>query len=508
MKGSPYTFKMMFLSQVFLACFVSLLLSPACIRVDTSSNMSASDGNVAVEFYNPDAIVLSADEQSEDALAATRNMDKMGRDAGGQLAKLPPSEHMRRAALYQANRAFDEARAHWQALIARYPNDPNVPAADFGIGRTLFQERRYEEALPIFQKLGETYIQTPAGRDGFYYVAATLLRLDRPGDAANRYAEYATRFPNGERAENAFLNTIDSLREANRPDEAIAWIARTRERFVGQAADANAQFARLRLDVARSDWASAISTSDELSRASFTRAVNTTPTEVAYLRAFSLEQWGRTGEAIKAYQNISDNAGSYYGGLATTHLQKLGGAGKNLANAREASVRVEVRKNAGGFSAPYRDLIIRSVAGRAVDPRFVLAIMRNESGFNVRAKSPVGARGLMQLNPEIAAKYAPTVKLQNLSEDDLYKPEINILLASAYLGELAKMFPGLPEAWAASYNGGEESVARWVRRAVHRDPGVFTSEVGFAESKDYVNKVMASYRAYQQLYTEDLKPRR
>ena len=67
------------------------------------------------------------------------------------------------------------------------------------------------------------------------------------------------------------------------------------------------------------------------------------------------------------------------------------------------------------------------------------------------------------------------------------------------------MFPGLPEAVAASYNGGEDNVARWVRRAGHKDAGVFSSEVGFAESKDYVFKVLANYRAYKELYTSDLR---
>jgi soluble lytic murein transglycosylase-like protein len=60
---------------------------------------------------------------------------------------------------------------------------------------------------------------------------------------------------------------------------------------------------------------------------------------------------------------------------------------------------------------------------------------------------------------------------------------------------------------AASYNGGEDNVVRWVRRATHDDPGVFTAEVGFTESKDYVNKVMANFRAYKLLYTEDLRRR-
>jgi soluble lytic murein transglycosylase len=105
-------------------------------------------------------------------------------------------------------------------------------------------------------------------------------------------------------------------------------------------------------------------------------------------------------------------------------------------------------------------------------------------------------------------KYGEGAGLRNVREDDLYRPEVNIRIGIAYLADLFRMFPNLPEAVAASYNGGEDNVARWVRRAGHDDAGVFASEVGFAESKDYVFKVMANYRAYKQLYTADLKRRR
>ena len=66
---------------------------------------------------------------------------------------------------------------------------------------------------------------------------------------------------------------------------------------------------------------------------------------------------------------------------------------------------------------------------------------------------------------------------------------------------------GLYEAIAASYNGGEDNAARWLARSKPKDPGVFTAEVGFAESKAYVAKVMNNYRAYRDLYSEDLQKR-
>jgi soluble lytic murein transglycosylase-like protein len=500
----------LFIQQV-LVCAAALLLALSCARVEPAANSNANN----VVGGSPDAPLLSAaepitlapEDQTEDALNNVRRADTEARADGGGVPPLTPSEHMRRAAIYHANRAFEEARAHWRALIERFPTDGNVPAAHFGIGRTLFQERRYEEALPVFQQLGERYSTTPAGRDGFYYVAATLLRLNRPGDAAARYSEYVERFPNGERIENAYLNIIDSLREAGRPADALPWIDRTRARFKGTASDVAALFARLRMAVALGDWDSAMRTSDELSRMTLPKASNTTTPEVAYLRAYSLEMSGRKDEAVKAYLGIADSAGSYYGWMANSRLQKLGSEAKAAAAAREARVAADVRRSAADFPAPYADVLVRASKQQKLDPRFVLSIMRQESSYRPRAKSAAGARGLLQMTPDQAAKYAPAVKLQNVTEDDLFRPEVNILLGSAYLGELFRTFPNLPEAVAASYNGGEDNVARWVVRAVHKDPGVFTSEVGFNESKDYVNRVMANYRAYKILYTEDLKPR-
>ncbi len=89
----------------------------------------------------------------------------------------------------------------------------------------------------------------------------------------------------------------------------------------------------------------------------------------------------------------------------------------------------------------------------------------------------------------------------------LYRPDVNIALGAEYLNELSRMFAGLPEAMAAAYNGGEDNVARWLARSNRNDDGVFASEVGFTESKNYVFKVMSNYRAYKQLYDAKLNPR-
>jgi soluble lytic murein transglycosylase len=441
----------------------------------------------------------------DNELGTVRRLDKEGRTADGQLAQLSPQEHIRRAGVYLTNRAFAEAREHFQTLIERYPNDVNVPAALYGMGRSYFQVKDYEASLPFFERLARDYAQTKEGREGLYSLASALLRLDRSREAAARYGEYTERFPVGERIEFAYLNVIDSLREAGRSQEAVTWIARTREKFAGTPTATNALFARLRLDVSGGDWQHAIQTADELRTAAFSSKVMTTLDEVAYLKAYSLERAGRIEEAISAYLTIPDRVDSYYGWLATQRLLALDNpARRPVVNARAERVNAQIKSAASLYPVPYREAILREASKRKVDPRLVLAIMRQESGFRPRAKSMAAARGLLQLTIDTATKYAAHVGLNNLHDEDLYRPETSIMLGSVYLSELSRQFPELPEAVAASYNGGEDNAARWVKRARQRDPGVFTAEVGFDETKNYVYKVMANYRAYKQLYTADL----
>jgi len=490
------------LAQYIFAGLIAVAFAPACAPTGTPS---ATASNLTGAVYIEDASVAV---QGDNALVNARRMDREGRTADGQLAQLNPPEHMRRAAAYHANRAFAEAREHWQALLARYPRDSNVPAALFGMGRSLYQERSYADALPYFEKLGRDFPQQKEGREGFYYVAATLLRLNREADAATRYGEYTEQYPQGERVENAYLNAIDSWREAGRKEEALRWIARTRAAFRGTPTDTNALFARLRLDVAGGDWHSALRTTDELRAANFSAAVQTTPHEVAYLRGLSLERLKQFPQAAAAYQSIPDRVSSYYGGLATARLSALDAAAKSAANARANAVRRELGAAATAYPAPYRETILRAAVRRNIDPRFVLAIMRQESSFKEQARSPAAARGLLQLTMDIVSKYGSQAGFTNVREDDLYRPGINIGIGIEYLADLFRLFPELHEAVAASYNGGEDNVARWVRRSVQKDPGIFAAEVGFAESKDYVFKVMANYRAYKLLYTADLRRQR
>jgi soluble lytic murein transglycosylase len=477
---------------------VSLLLLTSALSASALPPLTGSLSNL----FSP----LVVQGNSDTALLTVRKQDQVARNSKGVMTRLSPEEHLRRAAIYLANRAFDEAREHWQALITYYPDDPRVAPALLGMGRSYFQGRRYQEAYAAYDRLAREYPTTKDGREGLNFSAASLLRLGRTSEAADRYIQYINRFPDGERIDTAHLNAIDTLREAGRIQEALTWVTRTRQRFAGTPTATNALFGQLRLEISEGDFAKAISTADELGRQSFQKGVATSASEVAYLKAYSLERAGRQAQAYSAYMAVPGGMDSYYGWLATDHLASVAdGRSRGFAGDRIEIVKAQIDQVSESYPIPYRQIIINEAAKRKLDPRFVLALIKQESVFRPQAKSPAGARGLLQLTIDAAQKYAAHAGMISVQENQLYQPETSIRLGSEYLGELASMFPNLPEAVAASYNGGEDNVARWVRRAKQKDAGVFTSEVGFDETKAYVQKVMNNYRVYQQLYTADLR---
>ena len=156
------------------------------------------------------------------------------------------------------------------------------------------------------------------------------------------------------------------------------------------------------------------------------------------------------------------------------------------------------------YPAPYRESLFKHASSRNVDPKFVLSIARQESRFQVDAKSVAAARGMMQFIRSTANQIAGELKLANFDQDDLYNADTAILFGSQYLSNLFKLFPNQPQAVAGAYNGGEDNLARWIARSRSTDPDRYVPEIGFSQTKDYVYKVLANYWSYQRLYTDRL----
>ena len=157
------------------------------------------------------------------------------------------------------------------------------------------------------------------------------------------------------------------------------------------------------------------------------------------------------------------------------------------------------------YPAPFRESLLKHAPPRGLDPRFLLAVARQESRFKSDAKSNAAARGLMQFISATADDVAKQLGKRAFIQDELYNPDTAIEFGAQYLSSLFKQFPAMPQAVAGSYNGGPDNIARWVARSRGNDPDRYVAEVGFSQTKEYVFIVMSNFWVYQRLYSEQLQ---
>jgi Transglycosylase SLT domain len=121
---------------------------------------------------------------------------------------------------------------------------------------------------------------------------------------------------------------------------------------------------------------------------------------------------------------------------------------------------------------PFGELIWAKSQKYDVDPALVAAVIEQESRFKPRAKSHVGARGLMQLMPRTG---------RWMGAKNLYDPEQNVDAGVKYIAYLDRRFDGDLKKIVAAYNGGEGNVMRY--RGIPP----------FRETRTYVKKVLKNY---------------
>ena len=160
-----------------------------------------------------------------------------------------------------------------------------------------------------------------------------------------------------------------------------------------------------------------------------------------------------------------------------------------------------------GFLLPERQYPIRippEVAGAAPLP-FTLAITRQESSFDPRARSGADARGMMQFLPSTASGVARRLGMA-YSAERLWDPDYNMTLGSYHLGELMSQFRGSMLMTTVGYNAGPARPPQWVARCGDPrggvagggvDPVDFIECAPFTETRNYMMRVMENMAVYK-----------
>ncbi|HET9179662.1 MAG TPA: transglycosylase SLT domain-containing protein [Terriglobia bacterium] len=151
------------------------------------------------------------------------------------------------------------------------------------------------------------------------------------------------------------------------------------------------------------------------------------------------------------------------------------------------------------FPTAHIGVIRRYAAINHLDPYLVMGLIRQESGFNVRATSIADARGLMQIEASTVTNSRRYLKSVGRR---LYEPTYNVRFGCAFLRRLLQRYDGNEAAALAAYNAGPTVVDQWLSQRKYRDQQEFVESIPYPETRIYLKAVFADSGVYRQL----LKP--
>ncbi len=416
-----------------------------------------------------------------------------------------------------------------QATVDRVPSSR---AEDAGLlydrVRYIRRDGRPEDAMPIAARISAT-LAPAAGREALS--KERRLYVPRALKAGNRARAYALVADHG-------LTSGESFADA---EWMAGWLAL---RFTRDAAVADRHFARLNDGVsapvskARALYWRAMSqkalNQDAAAQAALTEAAKINHTYYGQIAASKIDRGAvlsfgerslvtpaaraefESREVVRALKLMADvgdqrdfeSIAFYLDDQLNTPLEHemLALIARERAYTRTAvrSAKAGMRRGIIAPDAAYPLLDIPADArkpGRP-EPAIILAITRQESEFDPRARSSADARGLMQLLPSTARIVARTEGLPyqpNWLVDD---PSYNVTLGAAYLQQLLETWNGSYVLTFASYNAGPGRPREWIGewgdpRAPNADVIDWVELIPFSETRNYVQRVMENVQVYR-----------
>ena len=168
----------------------------------------------------------------------------------------------------------------------------------------------------------------------------------------------------------------------------------------------------------------------------------------------------------------------------------------NTSERTKAVIDMEQR-----FPMPHKDAVTLRATQIGLDPAYVYGLIRQESRFIMDARSGVGASGLMQVMPATARWTAKKIGLADFQTTQLNDRDTNIAIGTGYLKLVLDDFAGSMPLAAAAYNAGPSRPRSW--RGSGASPvleaAIWAENIPFAETRDYVKKVLSNTTAYAAL---------
>ena len=147
----------------------------------------------------------------------------------------------------------------------------------------------------------------------------------------------------------------------------------------------------------------------------------------------------------------------------------------------------------------YRPIIEKYAVQYNLNPAFITSVVLNESSFDRKATSKVGASGLMQLMPDTAEWIAGKLKIPGYAFEMMTDPDMNIRFGCWYLNYLSRLFRGDPVCVISAYHAGQGQVQTWLSNRSVSPDGITIPMQNLPDgpTKKYVEKVTRDYGIYQ-----------
>jgi soluble lytic murein transglycosylase len=437
--------------------------------------------------------------------------------------------------LYLSLRKRNEAIPLLEQIARDYPKSPEAPKALYQIGQVLWNRHDNAQALNYFRQVMERYPTSPYIERSRYAAADIYESFGRKQEAIALYRGIIKNFPNSQAHDDAASRlawlyyrdrewapayaTFGSL-AANAKDNAfrtagLYWQGRSAEKL-GEAETAIRIYRQI-VDGSEESYYQALALRalarmgiavEEPKISALPPAEEADPpmsAEIAYhlsrareLSAISLHRLAVA--EISEVERLSKKhlrlrpllMHEYFNNQAYGHSLAI-------ANQLPSS---QSERNLYRFPLAYWEMIQQKAQERELDPYLILALIRQESLFDPRARSPAAALGLMQLLPSTASRVAKQIGISAPSSEQLFQPEINLVLGTQYLKDLLQRYSNDWFKAIAAYNAGEAAVDRWEKEIRTDDAEEFVERIPYLETRGYVKLVMRNHRIYKRLYDQ------
>ncbi|HZD41803.1 MAG TPA: transglycosylase SLT domain-containing protein, partial [Terriglobales bacterium] len=404
----------------------------------------------------------------------------------------------------------------------------------YHIGQILWNRNDNEDALRYFERLMERYPRAPQADRAQFAMADIYESQDKNDDAAALYATLPKKFPRSQlrdhsiwrlawlhyraRQWQAASKTFGSLtgRQGNYKTAAAFWQARTAEKsgdhdmairlyrkIIADARD-DSYYYGLAVQALHDRGIEIAEPAREI-EIDNTESDPPVSSETAFhlVRARALGQLNLHDLAVRELEEIRRRSHPDEG----LRLLLIKEFAKNEAYANSVRIANQLPPSAAGrdtyrFPLAHWNAVQEKSRAEGLDPYLIIALIRQESLFDTRARSSAAALGLMQLLPSTARRVAREIGIKISSNAALFDPELNITLGIQYLKDLLQRYSNNRFKAIAAYNAGEAAVDRWNETIAANDSEEFVEQIPYRETRQYVKLVIRNHLIYKQLYDQ------